>query len=359
MKPPAASLRSSSHGVHFALVNSGRRRASSDRSSQRERGERGRSADRTAETGRTVSSSTSSTMSTANPPPAAAAAAVVVRPTVPDVYAPPLFKGDNKIEAEEWLKHFNRYVKCKGMSKEEQLAFFPLSLAGCAQDWFDGLEDSASIDAVITKFKQHFGRERLDTVLRGQSIFSHQQKSGELTRDYVCTMRKLSKQLTNIDDETLYLATLRGLQPHIRRYAIQQGCKNLDDLLTAARAAELSVDADSTDITALVAEVRASRADLGRLAAKVDGMAVNAIKQRSTTSPRRSPSPAQPGRRVTFSSRAPRGRTGPAATRSSRCYRCGRDHWGKPCPVINFTCFKCNRKGHVSSACLAGRREQQ
>jgi hypothetical protein len=360
LKPPAASLRSSSHGVHFALVNSGRRRASSDRSSQRER-RRGRSADRTAEAGRTVSSTlstSSTTMSTSNPAPAAAAA-VVVRPTVPDVYAPPVFRGDNRLEAEEWLKHFNRYVKCKGMSKDEQLAFFPLSLGGSAQDWFDGLGETNSIDAVIAKFKEHFGKDRIDTVLRGKSIFSHEQKPGELTRDYVCTMRKLAKQLTNIDDETLYLATLRGLQPQIRRYVIQQGCKNLEDLLAAARAAELSVDADGTDIGALVAEVRASRADLGKLAAKVEGMAVNSIRQRTTPPPRRSPSPAQSGRRVTFSSRAPRGRVGPAATRSSRCYRCGKDHWGKPCPVINLTCFKCNRRGHVSSACLSGRREQQ
>jgi len=296
-------------------------------------------------------------MSNANPP---LAATVVVRPTVPDAYAPPIFRGDNKLDPEEWLKHFDRYAKCKGMSKDEQLAFFPLSLAGSAQDWFESLEDSASIDAVIAKFKEHFGKDRLDMVLRGKSIFSHEQKPGELTRDYVCTMRKLAKQLTNIDDETLWLATLRGLQPQIRRYAIQQGCKNLDDLLTAARAAELSVGADSTDISALVAEVRASRADLGKLAAKVDGMAVNAIKQRNGTSPKRSPSPAQPGHRVTFSSpsRAPRGRAGPAATHGSHCYRCGRDHWGKPCPVINFTCFKCNRRGHVSSACLAGRRGQ-
>ena len=175
-------------------------------------------------------------------------------------------------------------------------------------------------------------------------------------------MRKLAKQLTNIDDETLWLATLRGLQPQIRRYAIQQGCKNLDDLLKAARAAELSVEADGTDISALVAEVRASRADLGKLTAKVDGR--NGGQHNQATEWDTAETFAitdatwSPGH-LLVASRAPRGRTGPASTRSSRCYRCGKDHWGKPCPVINLICFKCNRRGHVSNACLAGRHDQQ
>ena len=349
VKPPAACLRSTGQKVRFALLDSHR--------TSKDRGEG---------PGQSTSSTTSSTstMATADAQSSASGPAVVARPSVPDVYAPPVFRGDDKQEAAEWLKHFERYTRCKGMSQAEKLAFFPLSLGGAAEDWYDSLEDASSINTVIEQFKKHFGTERLDAVLRGKSIFSHEQKPGEKTRDYVCTMKKLAGQLTNIDAETLWLATLKGLQPHIRRYAIQQGCKNLQDLLKAARAAELSAGADSTDLTSLVAEVRASRADLGRLAAKVDGMAVNVINPRPSNSrpatpPTRSPSPAPPGRRVTFSTRAPRGRAGPAATRSSCCYRCGRDHWGKPCPVINLTCFNCNKRGHVSNVCMAGRRQQQ
>jgi len=35
------------------------------------------------------------------------ATAIVVRPTVLEAYAPPIFTGDNKLEAEKWLKHFD------------------------------------------------------------------------------------------------------------------------------------------------------------------------------------------------------------------------------------------------------------
>ena len=37
--------------------------------------------------------------------------------------------------------------------------------------------------------------------------------------------------------------------------------------------------------------------------------------------------------------------------KNSKCYRCGQNHWQKPCPYINFKCHKCKKTGHLEAVC--------
>ena len=296
------------------------------------------------------------------------------RATVPDVYAPRVFRGEADEDPDEWVRHFERYVACRDLSADEQKRFFPLFLKGKALDWYDSLDATATATnaSIIAAFKANYTSDSLEKVLESESIFNRGQRAGERTRDYVSEMRRLARRLPNVTADTMRYIVLVGLLPHIKRHVIQSKCDTLDDILKAARVAELSETAsDAGNLSDVVAEVRASRAEVRQLTEKVNKMSLNAVTspppRRSPTPTRRSPSPAPTDRRVTFSAQpsAPKGHKqewvrnrGPPSQRSSVCYRCNRNHWGKPCKVINMTCNTCHKRGHISVACRSGRRDQ-
>ena len=266
------------------------------------------------------------------------------RVSIPDVYAPRVFRGDDD-DPEEWLSHFRRYVGCRGLTLDEQKLFFPLFLKGSALYWYDNLPDEtkASIAGVLEAFNKYYVTDgTTERVLEQDWVFNRAQRHGERTRDYIGEMQRLQKRLTGVSDETLRHVILRGLLPHIKRHVLQQQCNTLDDILKAARVAELT--ADDEDSTGLAAEVR-------RLSSKIDAMSVNNVAtppRRSPTPERRSPSTMRTAsRQVSFnqsSSSAPRRREwarswGPPAatsspqttttqTRQSVCFRCYQEPLG-------------------------------
>lgn len=306
------------------------------------------------------------------------APAAPVRPNVPDIYAPQVFKGETCEDAEQWIEHFARYVKCRNLTADEQKDFFPLFLRGNALDWYNGVADEhkATIDGLVEAFKNYYQPTSFDVILDDDSLFSRSQKAGERTRDFVAAIQKAARRVANVTDDTVRCLIVRGLLPHIKRHVVEQNAQTIDDILKFARAAELSstsapVDANIGD---LLAEVKASHQEMRELAAKVNRMTVNAVvspRSRSPTPDRRTP-PA--GRRVTFQHNTQQCRDRPPpqqewsqtrwrpsrpTTTRSLCYRCGKDHLGSPCKFVNLTCFKCNRRGHASVCCRTGRRGEQ
>ena len=97
--------------------------------------------------------------------------------------------------------------------------------------------------------------------------------------DYVVTMQKLAEQISTSEEEgveataiptdILKSLVMRGLRPHIKKHVVQQNPKTLNDVVSAAKAAELSetvtITGTESKLDALVAGVQ----NLGaRLAAK-------------------------------------------------------------------------------------------
>jgi len=69
------------------------------------------------------------------PASSASATAVPVR-AIPDMYAPQILDRVYP-DPETWLAHFKRYVKCRQLTEDDQMTFFPLFLKGVAIDWYD------------------------------------------------------------------------------------------------------------------------------------------------------------------------------------------------------------------------------
>jgi len=78
-----------------------------------------------------------------------------------------------------------------------------------------------------------------------RELFSRPQEDEENVDDYVIQMQKLGK-VVGINEEMLNYAVLNGLKTHIANFVIQKAPRNTDELLAAARMAELTIPRDDT-----------------------------------------------------------------------------------------------------------------
>jgi hypothetical protein len=78
--------------------------------------------------------------------------------------------------------------------------------------------------------------------------------------------------LPQVDERLLLCVLLRGLLPPVRAYVLQQRPGSVPELLEAAQIAETSglVDAGDTGMADLMAEVRASRAEVRELSSRMN-----------------------------------------------------------------------------------------
>jgi len=142
--------------------------------------------------------------------------------TIPDMYAPEVFDGVHP-DPESWLAHFKKYVSCRQLTEEDQLAFFPLFLKGAAIDWYDTLmaTQKQSIDELLALFGQFFCTSPLGHVMDTETVFTRMQRLGEKVRDYFSAMQKLAKRIPGVDDDLLRGILVRGLLPQIKAFVLQ------------------------------------------------------------------------------------------------------------------------------------------
>jgi len=232
---------------------------------------------------------------------------------IPDMYAPQVFDGVHP-DPESWLAHFKRYVACRQLTEDDQLAFFPLFLKGAAIDWYDTLQvaQKQSIDELLTVFGQFFCPSPLDHVMDAETVFTRLQRPGEKVRDYFSAMQKLAKRIPRIDDDLLKGILVRGLQPQIKAFVLQQQApvKSIGDILEVARVAETTGMLN----TAAAQNERHGQRHGGDQGEPSGGS--TAVQPRRPNdgvggaAPDRSPTPE--ARRVTFASTTPEERRSPA-----------------------------------------------
>ena len=239
---------------------------------------------------------TSSTTTTSTNPPKLQSDSAAIR-QVPDMYSPPVFNGAFP-DPEKWLAHFSRYIQYRCLNAEEQLALFPLFLKDSAIDWYDNLQDNVKKNLVelLDQFRAYFCPSPLDHILDKESVFTRTQRPSERARDYIAAMQKLARRLPGLDVGILKCVILRGLQPHIKAFVVQQKVETIGDMMEAARVAE-SIGVTSTvaaggEVSELMNDVRS---ELRHLSSRVDRLTTSSVSSRSPSPERRSA-----GRRVSF-----------------------------------------------------------
>jgi len=135
-------------------------------------------------------------------------------------------------------------VKCRQLTEEDQLAFFPLFLKGAAIDWYDTqTSQKASIDELLEEFARFFCPTPLDCLMDSETVFTRVQQRTENVRDYFSVMQKLVKIIPGVDEDLLKGIIIRGLQPQIKAFVLQhQGAlKSIGDILEVARIVETAI----------------------------------------------------------------------------------------------------------------------
>jgi len=131
---------------------------------------------------------------------------------------------------------------------------FRVMLTGSAADWFVTVifdEDCTTLDDFKEAFLLRY-RYRSPEVVKYKSacdIFSRKQEDGASVDSFIDKMQK-NAQIVGMSGDTLQLAILNGLLLHLHNFVLQKEPKILQDLISAARLAELTIPAKKdTDTT--------------------------------------------------------------------------------------------------------------
>jgi len=290
-----------------------------------------------------------------------------------DKYAPTLFYGISRYDAETYIERYKAY---KHLSNEEVLELLPVLFRDAASDFYESLTTDQKTNWTDFKdtFLQRFGRSTAQCWNDTNTLWTV--KQGEMNvDDYVTKVTRLAKRLPDLNESMVRHAIIRGLKPHIRIHV-----KTMAKLLHAARVAEMASSAADTEVSGALEELRESNRQqltaFQQLSDRINKLSMtpldNATTQNDYNQPRRRQSP----RRVRFndqSSHSPSParrrssyyddrrqqppapsygqsyRRSPAQLGNSTCNRCGRYHAYRSCPAVNANCMNCQRRGHFSN----------
>ena len=241
------------------------------------------------------------------------------------IYAPKPFTGHQKgATAESWLDYFQSYTEYSSLPVVEQLRLFKLLMSDAAAAWLRSLPEptKASLDVLLTAFRQRFAITDVHRWQQAADMWSRQQQSTETVDEFASDIINMAKRVPVNDAQLLRFAIIKGLKPDIRLHVLQSAAATVEDVLKAARIAEaaLAVTAPSSDVASLTHQVSELLSAL-KTSALQSPPSVHALQQQqqqqeSSSFHPRSPSP----RRVHFRDdydaarrRSPSSRRRPAA----------------------------------------------
>ena len=210
-------------------------------------------------------------------------------------FTPKPFSGSMKDvnEVDKWLEHFNDYTKFRWLSTERTVQLFKLLLTEQTADWLRSLPQETKDDLgdLIGAFRSRFAQNELHRWQNASSMWSRDQRDNESVDEYVTIMKSMAKRVPINDEEQLKFAIIKGLKSEFKRYVLQADPKSLEEVMKAAKIAELACAATKTESNNQVADLTKQ---VALLIDRFSKSAVNALQPPVTRS--RTPSP----RRVRF-----------------------------------------------------------
>ncbi|VDI49213.1 Hypothetical predicted protein [Mytilus galloprovincialis] len=160
---------------------------------------------------------------------------------------------------------------------------------------------------------------------------THKQKEGQSLDEFVTELRKLAKtcEFTNVDKEILSQVIQNCKSNRLRRRALREPDKTLNDILTLGRTLEMA----DTQATEMERETT-----------------VNKITNTNKTYPKTNYK-QQRGQQASSSYHNPNYSNRP--TRQTQCRNCGGQfpHKNGPCPANGKTCNACHKQNHFAKVC--------
>jgi len=128
------------------------------------------------------------------------------------------------------------------MPNEQKLAFFPLMLRDVATEWWDVLpnEVRGDWDRALAAFIERFIDNELIKWQKAGQFWTRNQNPGESVEEYAASLQKIAKSV-GVGEEVAKHAFIRGLRANLRGYVIPSNATTFDDLVKAARVAEVAV----------------------------------------------------------------------------------------------------------------------
>jgi len=196
-------------------------------------------------------------------------------------------------------------------------------------------ETLTTYDATKTVLNNYFAPKK-NVQMEIYSFRSCKQKDGQSLDEFVTELRSLAKNcaFNNIDNEILQQVIQNCSSNQLRRRALREPDKGLDDILTMGRLFEQS-DMQATAIES------SGKSDVHAVA-------------RKRTRPRPDNKRGKPGQRT--SKQRPRHEKADDQSRDNRgntCRNCGYEypHKNGPCPAKGKTCNSCKKLNHFSRCC--------
>lgn len=175
------------------------------------------------------------------PPPTAATAAVGSTTDFVPV-APPTFAGRPNDDPFAFVRAFERYVDWKAIKEDDRKrALFAVLLRDDAAAWFDTLTATIqqSYDALQQAFKHRYLATDAVQHRHARDLFTRKQADGETVDDFIASVRRQALMIGATDDVVRWIL-LCGFKPHIAAVVTQQKAVNIDQIIEAARLAEIT-----------------------------------------------------------------------------------------------------------------------
>ncbi|CAG2249265.1 unnamed protein product [Mytilus edulis] len=155
---------------------------------------------------------------------------------------------NGSMDAAQWWTTFIAFVTLQRIEEWDAILCFPFYLDGIAKQWWHMLDTSVtnSLSNIKTAFLNRFRALEEDDV----GLTNLRQLENESVTEYIHRALSYNKDKSVVDKYLIKL-TYRGMKEHIQQIVVPQNPISMNDLLTKAVTAEMTVNMKKTNNTSV------------------------------------------------------------------------------------------------------------